>query len=469
MLARCRDGPGTDHTSKVYQDIAEMRTVPQDHITDTDYYLESSEIFSTDMREDVAPEFLERELNSRLKLYRELYKKSATAYPTNGVRNESGDGERLILSPTPTTKHKRILSKIREGRRELAPEPTKPFDGKKAGSNEIVQIYKNSWTDPAIVDWEYCPRCIADGIPYRARFQSWLESTLKCECAVDIFHEAFFNGTAHADGETSTMFMLCMNYETLLDPADKASGIHAHETAAGYCLNVSRQNQIADEAQEHRKKIEHEIRVQARRQPLRSPSSPVANVYLRPVDDRDVPSLKEIYDWYARNSVESPNTHALDEDAVRQRIQECDNSNLSFIVAIDRRSASSRSEKVLGYACAREFDKHEASRFTAELEVFVRDEHTSLGIGRCLLDKLVELCDPTYRPKSDFEFLHPSGDKSGYLPGGRRRLARLVITLGYVDGKEISKHKRVKQWLRACADFEEQGVLRGVRERNGDL
>ena len=257
------------------------------------------------------------------------------------------------------------------------------------------------------------------------------------------------------------------NYETILDPADKATNDHAHETAAGYCMNVNRQRKQADEAEEQHKRIEHEIRQQARRQPLRSPGSPVANIYLRPVKDRDVPGLKEIYDWYARNSVDSPNTHDLDEDAVRGRIEESDNSSLPFIVAIDRRSASSRSEKVLGYACARDFDRHEASRFTAELEVYVRAEHTSLGIGRCLLDKLIELCDATYRPKSDFEFLNTT--KLGYLPGGRRRLARMIFTLGYVDGKEISEHKRVKQWLRTCANFEEQGTLRGVREKNGGL
>ncbi|KAL4970434.1 uncharacterized protein BDV14DRAFT_195124 [Aspergillus stella-maris] len=468
-LARCRDGPGTDPAANEYHEIAKMRAFPQDSMTDfNNYYPQSSEVFFMDPREDATPETIEKELNGQIRLYREWYKKSATAYPENSGRNESGDDEQFIFSPTPIEKYKRVLTRIRESRRELRPKVTEEPDRRRSSGSGATQLYQNSWKDPAIVDWEYCPRCIADELPYRERFQNWLESTLDCECPVDIFHKAFFNGAAHVDGESPMLYLTEMrNYETILDPADKASNDHAHETAAGYCMNVNRQRKLADEAEEHRKRIEHEIRIQARRQPLRSPESPVANIYLRPVDDRDVPGLKEIYDWYARNSVDSPNTHDLDEDAVRARIEESNNSNLPFIVAIDRRSASSRSEKVLGYACAREFDRHEASRFTAELEVYVRAEHTSLGIGKCLLDKLIELCDATYRPKSDFEFLNTT--KLGYLPGGRRRLARMVFTLGYVDGKEISEHKRVKQWLRMCANFEEQGTLRGVREKNGDL
>ncbi|KAL4934390.1 uncharacterized protein BDV17DRAFT_249140 [Aspergillus undulatus] len=455
MLARCRDGPGTDQRSKEYFEIAEMRAVPRDSVPDPNCYPEPFEVFSAEPREDATPELLERERNGRLKLYRELYKKSSAAFPMNGDENE-----KMVFSPTPTARHQKALSKIRQGRRELTPQPIDERESparcadKKVAGTEVVQVFDNSWTDPAIVDWEYCPRYISDEIPYRAWFQNWLERSITCECQVDIFHETFFNGTAHADGETSMMFILDMrHYETLLDPADEASLLHAHETSAGYCYNVNLQNKVADEAEEHRKLMEREARLQARRRPLRGPSSPVANIYL----------------WYARNSFDSPNTHDLSEDEVRERIEKSDRANLPFIVAIDRQSVSSRSEKVLGYACAREFDKHEASRFTAELEVYVKDDHTSLGIGRCLLDKLIELCDATYRPKSGFEFIPPPGDKSGYLPGGKRRLARMVITLGHVDENGITRHKRLKKWLRDCAEFEEQGVLRGVREKNGDL
>ncbi|KAL2871946.1 GNAT family N-acetyltransferase [Aspergillus lucknowensis] len=198
---------------------------------------------------------------------------------------------------------------------------------------------------------------------------------------------------------------------------------------------------------------------------LRSPSSPIANIYLRPVEDKDVPELQTIYDWYARNSVCSPNTRDLDPEEVRQRIETCRSANLPFIVAIQRRSVTSKGpERILGYALAREFDStHLACRNTAELELYVKDGHTNQGIGKCLLDKLLEVCDPTYVPKSGYQFEANIDDRGAYFPGGRRRLGRLVFTLCYIEDREIAEHKRVKKWLAEHAEFEEQGLLRGVR------
>ncbi|KAL4766620.1 GNAT family N-acetyltransferase [Aspergillus foveolatus] len=223
----------------------------------------------------------------------------------------------------------------------------------------------------------------------------------------------------------------------------------------------------AEEAEEHRNRMELQVRREARREPLRSPRSPVADIYLRPVDvNKDTPELREIYNWYTQNSFTSPNIHIINEDEVRQRIEESRSTNLPCIVAIDRRV-----EKILGYALAREFDRHAASHFTAELDLYVKDEHTNLGIGQCLLDKLLEICDPSYTPKCGCSFKTSKEERSGYYPGGTRRLARLIFTLCYVDmkAKDISKHERVKKWLKQRGEFEEEGLLRGIRVKNNHL
>lgn len=463
MLNKCRDGAGTDRFSKEYLEIANIRAVPQDNAEESAFLPGSSQIFSADPGEDKSAEQIEAESGSRMKLYRELYKKSPTAFPIN-----TDDNDNAVLSPTPTKKHKEALDKIRNSRRQLAPEQSDDSNQPQSGK-QVVKVLDNSWTDPSIVDWEYCPRSVTDELAYRARFQTWLERTIKCECTVDIFHQAFFNGTAHADGITS-MYMLDMrNYETILDPQDKAGSLHAHETAAGYCYNINEHNRVAEEAAEHRKKMDREVRLEAQRQPLRSPSSPVANIYLRPVDIKDIPGLREIYNWYARNSYNSPNIHDLNEDEVQERIEDCRDANLPFIVAIDRRSAGTNSEKVFGYALAREFDKQPTGRFTAELELYVKNERTGMGIGKCLLDKLLEVCDATYMPKSGYLFEASREERSGYYPGGRRRLARLIFTMCYVDTLGITEHNRVKKWLKQYGKFEEQGMLRGVRVKNNHL
>ncbi|KAL4809185.1 hypothetical protein BDV18DRAFT_131356 [Aspergillus unguis] len=310
---------------------------------------------------------------------------------------------------------------------------------------------------------------VPDEKPWRARFQAWLESTIRCECLVDIFHQAFFDGTAHADGVTAMYLLEMGKYETILNPEDEASLKHAHETAAGYCYNINEQNRIAEEATEHRRQMDRKVRLEAQRESLRSLSSPVANIYLRPAEMKDIPELRDIYNWYARHSYDSPNIHDLNEDEVRKRIEETRNAHLPFIVAIEPRSAVTSNEKVVGYACAGEFGKNEISRFTAELELYVKNEHTGLGIGKCLLDKLLEVCDPTYLPKGGYRFEATPEERSGYFPGGRRRLARIIFTLGYVDMQGLSEHNRLKKWLHQYGKFEEQGMLRGVRVKNNYL
>ncbi|KAL5335352.1 hypothetical protein BJX70DRAFT_410583, partial [Aspergillus crustosus] len=449
LLTRCRVGPGTDRCSKEYQIIAENQTVPQTDIPISDYLPGSSHVFEENL-EDASPVEQEKELRSRLKLYQEVYKKTPTAFPILELEN-------LTLSPTPTAKHKKALARIRMSR-EMAPDPNKPSKGK-----NNVQILQASWADPVILDWKYCPRYIVDEKAYHLRFQTWLDDTIKRECPVDIFHQAFFNGTAHADGEAS-MFMLDMrNYETLLHPEDKAASLHAHETAAGYAYNVNLQNEKAEQVEEHRKKMMRKAQIEYQQsRPLRSPSSPVANIYLRPVRDNDVPGLKDIYNWYGNDSFESPHSMYIDDGDVRQFIEASRNATLPFIVAVDRQTASTRAETILGYARAKEYDHYRTSYFTVELEVYVKEGHTGLGIGRCLLDKLLEVCDPSYQSKSGYLFEATYQERSAYIPGGSRKLARLLFTLGYVD-HEVSKHNRVKRWLKEHAEFEEQGVLRGVR------
>ncbi|RDW90090.1 GNAT family N-acetyltransferase [Aspergillus mulundensis] len=459
VLTMCREGPGTDRTSGVYREMGNLRAVEQD-IPDTSYLPGSSQVFSTETEEGADSAQLKNQLCSRLRIFKESYKKSPKAFPV--LQNEE-----FLLAPCPTREHERALAKI-QADRERAAEPASPS----TGGNQATQVLNNSWTDPAIVDWEYCPRDIRrlgeqDEIAWRARLQGWLETTIQCECAVDIFRHAFFNGSAHADGETAMFILDMRNYQTVLDPNDEKSQAHAHETVAGYCYNFNLRKRKLEEAEEHRKIMSRQAELEARRQPLRSSNSPVANIYLRPVNiDKDIEELMAIYNWYTEKSFISPNIYLLNENNVRERIEESQNAHLPFIVAVERRT-----EKVVGYALARDFDRQEASRFTAELELYVADDHTSLGIGRCLLDKLLEICDPTYTPKCGYSFEVSKAERSGYFSGGRRRLSRLIFALSYVDMKagDISKHKRVKQWLKERGEFEEQGLLGGARVKNNYL
>ncbi|OJI89198.1 hypothetical protein ASPTUDRAFT_70809 [Aspergillus tubingensis CBS 134.48] len=69
------------------------------------------------------------------------------------------------------------------------------------------------------------------------------------------------------------------------------------------------------------------------------------------------------------------------------------NARLPFIVAVERGSGNQR-ENIFGYATAKDYTGSETSgRYTAELESFVIPEQQRKGIGNCLMDKLLQVCD----------------------------------------------------------------------------
>jgi L-amino acid N-acyltransferase YncA len=465
LLAACRDGPGTDILSPIYQHLEKVRLVPRDDTPDYSNLPGTSYVFSTeefDTEKD--PKALQAELETQVEVWRELYTKTPRTYP-------SVSDKKVTLSPAADDRHKRALTRFR---RSLA--KIKDLNSSSKSETKVIKrskqiVQEHAWSDRYIANWEYCPPGISDAKWYRARIQSWLDDTIPRECYVDIFHEAFFQGTAHPDGETSMFILDMRKYKSIIHPSDKQALNHAHESAAGYVYNIIAQNEKAQEEEHRRKEMDTKVRKDALNSPrLRSPSSPVANIYLRPAEGKDAQGLEEIINWYAKHSSRSPNTNIktnIDSEQVLQRIRGCREAQLPFIVAVDRhRSSSKRPENILGYALAKEFANDAYScHYTAELELFVKDGETNQGIGKCLLDRLLQACDPSHDSKGGYQFHASTNDRSAYYPGGRRRLARLVFTLSYIgnDNREIAEHNRVKKWLEEHAGFEEQGLLWGVR------
>ncbi|KKK26917.1 hypothetical protein ARAM_003740 [Aspergillus rambellii] len=454
VLTKCRDGPGADRNSAVYQEIAKTRHVSQKHLSDT----KDIPTFSRMSLDGIKDGSLQ-EVGAAIQLCKVWYKQSPAVYPT--VKN--GD---LLLSSKPTEEHERILAKLR------MPYPKEGSQRLECHEGQSSQRPENSWTDGSPADWEFHPRSCPDYDAYHSRFQTWLQTTIDLPCYVDIYHPTFFDGTAHADGERS-MFVLDMsNYNTLLEMNDEETWLHWYENAEGYCHNLTIHNKNAECEERDRRKLARKAYLDAiQSPPIQSPNSPKANIYLRPAEQKDVVELLEIHNWYAKNSTCSAYIEDLDFDSILQRIQSCCSAKLPFIVAVDcRRASTPNTERILGYALATDFGGPQpASNFTAELEIFVRPEFKEQGIGRCLLDKLVEVCDPTYSPKGGCPFKPSADERWGYYPGGRRRLGRLIFAFSYIGNKELSEYKWVKKWLERACEFEEQGLLKGVRVKFGKL
>lgn len=462
FLARIREGPGLDPNSEVYQEIEKRRQTPGVSAIKPAASAQNTFPAVGDSDEEVASESgqlvfeepVKKPGSERYKAQWTLYTDSPRAYP----KVENG---KIVLSPEPTPGHEYV---------PMPPEDPglKPFPEPRANNSQVAPE-NNTWGDAFYADWEYRPRACSSYEAFRDTFRRWLDSTIGICYKVDLYHQGFFDGTAHSDGERSLFFPDIETPVVVLDMEIEENRLHAHETVAGYCHNLHLHMKKDEEAEEIKKKAVRDAYLQAvKTMPQPSPKAPRANVYLRPVENGDIPELVELFNWYIKNSTLNVEIDLVDAGDVRQRIEDCKRERLPFLVAAERRTGlAARNpeyshERIFGYALANDFTGQRSSgRFTAELELFVKQDEKCRGIGRSLMDKLLEVCDASYNPRKGYFFDSNLEDRPGYYAGGRRRLARLVFVYSYPKD-ESAECERVKRWLQKY-QFEEQGLLKGTR------
>lgn len=441
-LIKVREGPGTDPKSKVYQEFSKWRAVP------------GKSHRNSSVQSPVGA--LGPKIETGLKRYQAQW----TAYAETEAVYPVVDDGRLVLLSEPTDSALILKASSQEVGLQM--------DLDAADLSTAVQPAEHNWGDAFYADWEYRPRACSNFEAFRDWFRRWLDTTLSICCYVDIYHPAFFDGTAHPDGEESLLIPDFDDHSTSLDWNDEESRLHCHETVEGYCYNWALHLKREEEEEQERRVRARNAYIESTNTttPLVSPQTPKANLYLRPVEMSDIPELLDFFNWYIHKSTLTVDVAALNEDEVRERIETAKRERLPFIVAAERRSIHNRdnsSQKILGYALATNtIGNRTAERFTADLEIFVRPEFKRRGIGKCLMDKLLEVCDPTYNPLGGYFFDAGFEDRTGYYSGGRRRLVRLMFVISY-PYEDRKQYKWIHEWLEKNYDFEQQGLLRGTR------
>ncbi|WP_105565963.1 GNAT family N-acetyltransferase [Microbacterium halophytorum] len=108
---------------------------------------------------------------------------------------------------------------------------------------------------------------------------------------------------------------------------------------------------------------------------------------VRPAVFADVPDVREIYNYYVRNSVvtfdEKPWTHRKWAD----KFAETERLGLPFLVAV------SPTGQVLGYALAAPWSGTTSFRYTVETSIYLGPGATGKGLGRSLLQALITACE----------------------------------------------------------------------------
>ena len=110
-------------------------------------------------------------------------------------------------------------------------------------------------------------------------------------------------------------------------------------------------------------------------------------VVVRPSRDSDVEAMLTIYRHHIRRGIEDSvdDSGTPEPDDLRDRRKNLRNTRLPHLVA-------TCGGDVVGYAYVVLFRKRPAYRYTVKHSIYVHREHLSRGVGRLLLQELIDTC-----------------------------------------------------------------------------
>jgi L-amino acid N-acyltransferase YncA len=155
---------------------------------------------------------------------------------------------------------------------------------------------------------------------------------------------------------------------------------------------------------------------------------------------------------------------------MRQRINTITNANLPYLVAILKKTPSKPtpgyvSEKLVGWINLDEYcSRTSLYRYTFEMELFVHPGHRSKGIGKCLMDKLLEMADGSYRVRGGYEYVN----NYEYLKNGPGRVIKTILVNCHHENSEDADKEWQGKFLNFCK-FHRVGRLTTVGYKNGKV
>jgi L-amino acid N-acyltransferase YncA len=167
--------------------------------------------------------------------------------------------------------------------------------------------------------------------------------------------------------------------------------------------------------------LEEEYEKGRRRLPARLRPAPVTestfSFTIRPAENRDIPDIREIYNYYVTNSVVTFDEKRWTVKQWSEKFAHLTKLGLPFLVA------ESPSGQVLGYALVQPWAGKTAYRYTVEDSIYLGQAAAGKGLGRALLEALIEAC----RTKGLREIVAVISDK------GAESSIALHENLGFVE------------------------------------
>ncbi|MGC5169349.1 N-acetyltransferase family protein [Microbacterium sp. DT81.1] len=108
---------------------------------------------------------------------------------------------------------------------------------------------------------------------------------------------------------------------------------------------------------------------------------------IRPAELRDIPDIREIYNYYVTNSSVTFDEKRWTLKQWREKFEHLQKLGMPFLVA------ESPSGQVLGYALVQPWSGKSAYRFTVENSIYLGPGAAGKGLGRALLEALIAACE----------------------------------------------------------------------------
>ncbi|KAJ5365658.1 hypothetical protein N7517_008544 [Penicillium concentricum] len=446
MLPAARDGPGVDKSSKVYHLLAKARIVEG---------VEEPEPWATSDPPDFIPD----------NAYEDIEK---TAKGSNNVLSRAHWNAQHKIQAKAYGESYQIFPRIEDGILTFTSESHSAiYESEQSLLNDCTLDFQEEYDH-----WHKLKHRISSfDLPnavVRNQFRSWWDQ-LPAGRQVDIYHAAFFDGTAMPDGQSSMFLPDIKHIPAPRDMKDEETRLHWHETSEGYVYNLGKVNKRRKKKEQQQQ--EHLRRTAAYRAWLElPPDSKVVppGVYLRPAEQCDASSILGIMNWYARNSALSSGTRSMEAKGFEELLQFCRDNHFPFVVAARRPPeplCRNQIDPVVGYAYV-EFHRHgkSADMHMGELHVFIREGNKNQHIGRALIDMVLSCFDVNPGKNTDYEF-----DQTGtvqYGPGYGRHLTTLVCAIA-ASQETQEEHAWIKKWLQKDFGFEDKCVFENGRVKSG--
>jgi L-amino acid N-acyltransferase YncA len=143
------------------------------------------------------------------------------------------------------------------------------------------------------------------------------------------------------------------------------------------------------------------------------------------------------------------------EAEIRNCCDEVVNGKLPFFVAVAKNHRPKcrtgyLSERIIGYVNLNDHvNRSSMHRYTFELDLFVDPGYVRQGIGKCLLDKMMEYAHPNYPARGGYEYVNDYE----YLKTGEKRIVKTILISYHYERDEnvswVSEYLRPFGFLRA--------------------